>query len=101
MATMTGASARKYPNVLDPLAGTQSALGVAQKTGRLLKVAEDARMAIQLPQWSPAVGFSDAEWSRLRALRERYGVSRDLFNQREMARLSFLRWLYRAGRLRP
>lgn len=46
MATMTGASARKYPNVLGPFAGTQSALGVAQKTGRLLKVAEDARMAI-------------------------------------------------------
>jgi hypothetical protein len=58
-------------------------------------------MSIQMPQKSVTVAFTDTEWSALRAMRERYGVSRDLFNQLEMARLSFLRWLYRSGRLRP
>ena len=37
----------------------------------------------------------------LRALRERYEKGRDLFSARERARLRFVRWLYRTGRLMP
>ena len=36
-----------------------------------------------------------------RALRERYQQDRDLFSARERARLRFVRWLYRTGRLTP
>jgi hypothetical protein len=35
------------------------------------------------------------------ALRARYRESRDLFSAREMARLHFVRWLVRTGRLAP
>jgi hypothetical protein len=40
------------------------------------------------------------EWAAtLPGLRARYQVTRDLFSAREMARLLFLRWLVRAGRM--
>jgi hypothetical protein len=43
--------------------------------------------------------FSSSEWEALALLRERYQQGRDLFSDREMARLRFVRWLYRAGQL--
>jgi hypothetical protein len=45
--------------------------------------------------------FTRREWCALRALRERYEKDRDLFSARERARLRFVRWLYRTGRLMP
>lgn len=35
----------------------------------------------------------------LRTLRARYAQDHDLFSQVELARLRFVRWLYRMGRL--
>jgi hypothetical protein len=34
-------------------------------------------------------------------LRERYRQDHDLFTRQERARLSFVRWLYQTGRVRP
>jgi hypothetical protein len=45
--------------------------------------------------------FTPAQWQALDTLRQRYGQDHDLFSDRERARLRFLRWLYRAGRLVP
>jgi hypothetical protein len=45
--------------------------------------------------------FSASEWSVLRALRAYYQVTRDLFSARELGHLSFMRWLYRTGRIVP
>jgi hypothetical protein len=41
------------------------------------------------------------EWCALRALRECYEQDRDPFSARERARLRFVRWLYRTGRIMP
>ena len=49
----------------------------------------------------PTTMFTAGQWRALRALRERYRQQRDLISEREMARLRFLRWLYRHGRLAP
>jgi hypothetical protein len=49
--------------------------------------------------WEPT--FTPAEKRVLSALRQRYRQDRDLFTQRELARLLFLRWLHRQGRLCP
>mgnify|MGYP001455963779 CR=1 FL=1 len=43
--------------------------------------------------------FNADEWDALRLLHERYHHERDLFSNREMGRLRFVRWLYRTGRL--
>jgi hypothetical protein len=43
--------------------------------------------------------FTSSEWEALALLRERYHQGRDLFSEREMARLRFVRWLYRTARL--
>jgi hypothetical protein len=43
--------------------------------------------------------FTPAEREALDRLRERYSQGRDLFSDRELARLRFLRWLYHTGRL--
>jgi hypothetical protein len=43
--------------------------------------------------------FSRGEWTALAALRVRYHRDRDLFSPCEIARLEFVRWLYRTGRL--
>jgi len=45
--------------------------------------------------------FTAYTWHLLRGLRTRYQRDRDLFSSRECARLEFLRWLYRTGRLVP
>ena len=42
-----------------------------------------------------------AEQHALSRLRERYQYDHDLFSNREWNHLSFLRWLYRTGRLQP
>ena len=41
------------------------------------------------------------EQRALRALRARYQQHQDLFSQRELAHLQFLRWLFQTGRLVP
>jgi hypothetical protein len=52
------------------------------------------------PSTSPAApAFTLAEQATLRALRARYRAGRDLFDSKELARLHFIRWLYRTGRL--
>ena len=43
--------------------------------------------------------FTSGEWAALALLRERYHQGRDLFSEREMERLRFVRWLYRTARL--
>ncbi len=45
------------------------------------------------------VTFTPQERLRLLALRARYQQSRDQLDERELARLRFLRWLYETGRL--
>ena len=45
--------------------------------------------------------WSVAERRALLALRTRYQQGGDLFTTTELARLQFVRWLYRAGRLVP
>jgi hypothetical protein len=42
-----------------------------------------------------------AERRALRTLRARYRQGLDLFSVQELARLRFVRWLYRSGRLVP
>jgi hypothetical protein len=46
-------------------------------------------------------GRTRAEVRHLMKLRDRFGVDHDLFDQRELARLRFVRWLVRTGRVRP
>jgi hypothetical protein len=48
-----------------------------------------------------ATTFSASEWSILRALRAHYQETRDLFSACELGHLSFVRWLYRTGRVVP
>ncbi len=45
--------------------------------------------------------FTVAEWAALFALRIRYQQYHEIFSARELARLRFIRWLYRSGRLEP
>lgn len=45
--------------------------------------------------------FSRRERRALRALRARFRQDRDVFGAHEVARLRFVRWLYRSGRLVP
>jgi hypothetical protein len=45
--------------------------------------------------------FTAWEWSMLFLLRRRYQQGRDLLDSHELARLSFVRWLVRTGRLDP
>lgn len=45
--------------------------------------------------------FTSVEAQALRALRDRYQQGRDLFADRELARLRFLRWLYETGKIEP
>ncbi|HEY8284681.1 MAG TPA: hypothetical protein VIJ28_09885 [Chloroflexota bacterium] len=45
--------------------------------------------------------FNARELRTLRDLRARYQQDRDLFTPREAARLRFIRWLVRSGRLIP
>jgi hypothetical protein len=43
--------------------------------------------------------LTPGEWPAVYALRLRYQQGGDVFSERELARLRFLRWLYRSGRL--
>ena len=45
--------------------------------------------------------YTPDEWHLMQTLRERYRQDRDLFSVAERARLSFVRWLVRTGRLVP
>jgi hypothetical protein len=55
-------------------------------------------MSVQMTSETSSA-FTPAEWAALDHLRTRYSQGRDLFTDREMARLRFLRWLYGTGRL--
>ena len=43
--------------------------------------------------------YTPEEWQSLRRLRDRYQESRDVWTERELARLRFMRWLVQTGRL--
>lgn len=43
--------------------------------------------------------FTRLERRTLRALRARYRLDTDMFSERELMHLRFLRWLYQTGRL--
>jgi hypothetical protein len=47
------------------------------------------------------VAFTDAQYEALARLCGRYEQSGDILSERELARLRFLQWLYRSGRLVP
>jgi hypothetical protein len=49
----------------------------------------------------PPPAFTPAQWQALHAVHTRYQQDRDLFSNRELARLRFVRWLYQTGRLVP
>jgi hypothetical protein len=51
------------------------------------------------PNTSGGAGFNTDELTALNRLRTRYDESRDAFSAEEKARLEFLRWLYRSGKL--
>jgi hypothetical protein len=56
-------------------------------------------MNSQIVSVTPATVNIDA--AVLTALRLRYQEGHDLFNEGELARLRFFRWLYQTGRLQP
>jgi hypothetical protein len=58
-------------------------------------------MTTQTSTAARAATFTRPRWCALRALRERYQQDRDLLNARGRARLRFVRWPYRTGRLVP
>jgi hypothetical protein len=43
--------------------------------------------------------FTCQEWTTLLRLRRRYHDGQDLWDERELARLGFLRWLRQTGRI--
>jgi hypothetical protein len=58
-------------------------------------------MRTQLPAAAPAATFTVEECCALYSLRAHYSQHRDLFEDLELARLRFLRWLHRTGRVAP
>lgn len=44
-------------------------------------------------------GFSPAEWFAIERLYTRYQQGADIWTERELARLRFMRWLVQTGRL--
>jgi hypothetical protein len=50
---------------------------------------------------SQPISFDCADRRQLRLMRARYRRDRDFFTADERARLAFMRWLYRRGRLVP
>lgn len=55
--------------------------------------------SLQASTADASVSFTSSESQALEALRNRYHENRDLFAERELARLRFLRWLYETGRV--
>ena len=58
-------------------------------------------MSTQTGSTTAPTPWSVDEWHTLLALRTRYQQTRDLFTAPELARLQFVRWLYRTGQLVP
>jgi hypothetical protein len=56
-------------------------------------------MTASTPTSSQPAPFTQLEWWALRGLRARYHEHADLFSDRELAHLHFLRWLFQTGRL--
>ncbi len=50
---------------------------------------------------SSAGSFAPQELAALRVMRTRYAIHSDVFDDRALAHLRFLRWLYHNGRLVP
>jgi hypothetical protein len=59
------------------------------------------QMSTQTGLTTDPTPWSVDEWRTLVALRTRYQQTRDLFGAAELARLRFVRWLYRTGQLVP
>jgi hypothetical protein len=53
------------------------------------------------PVENATLPFTCQQWLTLLQLRHRYQQSQDLWNDRELAHLRFLRWLCQTGRLEP
>ena len=51
------------------------------------------------PAPASTASFTPTQRRVLRQLRTRYQHDADLFSQQELARLTFLRWLYQTGRV--
>ncbi len=49
----------------------------------------------------PMAAFTADQWEALGRLRDRYPREAEYFSSQELARLRFVRWLYRTGRLYP
>ena len=58
-------------------------------------------MSTQTGPTTAPTPWSVDEWRTLLALRTRYQQTRDVFGATELARLRFVRWLYRTGQLVP
>ena len=56
-------------------------------------------MTTFVPPPAPALTRAELTTFRLLRLRARYSVCRDLFDDKELAHLRFIRWLYQTGRL--
>jgi hypothetical protein len=54
-----------------------------------------------IPTPTSTTAFTQEEQRALRKLRTRYQQDADLFSQRELAHLCFLRWLFQTGQLAP
>lgn len=103
------------PTVYAPLRGEQPAGVMMRASGvtDVLRLADGwhnswERRPVMITQslvWAPGgarlTTFSRSEWRAIRALRDRYRPHHDLFSAREVARLYFVRWLYRLGRFVP
>ncbi len=52
-----------------------------------------------LPSSKAIPAYTSEEWHSLRRLRDRCQENRDLWTERELAHLRFVRWLAQTGRL--
>lgn len=50
-------------------------------------------------QSTPTTTLTPAERQALRVVRKHYRESRDIFSDKELRALSFIRWLYETGRI--
>jgi hypothetical protein len=61
-----------------------------------------SRRTVRRPDAEPVTAsFSDTEWRAFQVMHDRYLEDRDQYGTVERARLHFMRWLYRQGRIEP
>lgn len=57
--------------------------------------------SVRVAPISRAFTFTAAQWRELVRMREHFRQWGDCLSRHELARLSFMRWLYQNGRLEP